>query len=66
MLKENNKEKNDEIIKIEEKNGYIKCFKENLKSATINLEFPSVGATENAILAAVKAKGITKIYNAAR
>ena len=53
-------------IKIEEKNGYIKCFKDNLKSATINLEFPSVGATENAILAAIKAKGITKIYNAAR
>ena len=53
-------------IKIEEKGGYIKCFKDNLKSATINLEFPSVGATENAILAAIKAKGITKIYNAAR
>ena len=39
-------------IKIEEENGYIKCFKDNLKGAIINLEFPSVGATENAILAA--------------
>ena len=53
-------------IKIEEENGYIKCFKDNLKGNIINLEFPSVGATENIILAAVKAKGITKIYNAAR
>lgn len=31
----------------------------------INLDFPSVGATENCMLLAVKAKGITKIYNAA-
>ena len=30
--------------------------------AEIVLPFPSVGATENIILAAVKAKGITKIY----
>lgn len=53
-------------IRIEEENGYIRCFKDNLKGTTINFEFPSVGATENTILAAVKAKGITKIYNAAR
>ena len=53
-------------IKIEEENGYIKCFKDNLKGAIINLEFPSVGATENAILAAAKANGRTIIYNAAR
>ena len=53
-------------IKIEEENGYIKCFKDNLNGTTINLEFPSVGATENIILATVKANGITKIYNAAR
>ena len=34
--------------------------------AEIVLPFPSVGATENIILAAVKAKGITKIYGAAK
>lgn len=51
---------------IEEQNGYIKCFKDKLEGNDINLEFPSVGATENAILAAIKANGITKIYNAAR
>ena len=53
-------------IRIEEKNGYIKCFKDGLEGNNINLDFPSVGATENIILAAVKAKGVTKIYNAAR
>lgn len=53
-------------VRIEEENGYIRCFKDKLVGRTINFEFPSVGATENTMLAAVKAKGITKIYNAAR
>jgi UDP-N-acetylglucosamine 1-carboxyvinyltransferase len=53
-------------IRIEEENGYMRCFKDNLRGTTIDFEFPSVGATENAMLAAVKARGITKIYNAAR
>ena len=37
-----------------------------LNSADITLSFPSVGATENIILGAVCAKGITTITNAAR
>ncbi len=53
-------------IKIIEEENFINCYKDNLIGNIINLEFPSVGATENAILASVKAKGITKIYNAAR
>lgn len=53
-------------VRIEEENGYMRCFKDKLVGTTINFEFPSVGATENTMLAAVKAKGITKIYNAAR
>lgn len=53
-------------IRVQEENGFIRCFKDKLEGNTINFEFPSVGATENAMLAAVKAKGITKIYNAAR
>lgn len=36
------------------------------KGADIYLDFPSVGATENVILAAVTAKGITTLNNAAR
>ncbi|MGL5042111.1 MAG: UDP-N-acetylglucosamine 1-carboxyvinyltransferase [Culicoidibacterales bacterium] len=36
-----------------------------LKAATINLDYPSVGATENIIMAAVLTNGKTKIQNAA-
>lgn len=39
---------------------------ERLEGTKITLRFPSVGATENIILAAVLAKGTTTIYNAAR
>lgn len=53
-------------VRIEEDDNSIKCYKDNLVGNIINLDFPSVGATENAILAAVLAKGTTKIYNAAR
>lgn len=53
-------------VKITEENGYIYCHRDNLIGSTINLQFPSVGATENAILAAVKAKGTTIINNAAK
>ncbi|MGI5212281.1 UDP-N-acetylglucosamine 1-carboxyvinyltransferase [Plantactinospora sp. CA-290183] len=37
-----------------------------LRGATIWLDFPSVGATENLVMAAVLAKGVTEIDNAAR
>jgi UDP-N-acetylglucosamine 1-carboxyvinyltransferase len=53
-------------IRIQEEEGFIRCFRDRLVGNTVNLEFPSVGATENTMLAAVRAKGITKIYNAAR
>lgn len=48
-------------------NGYIHCHATEfpLKNATIYLRYPSVGATENAILLATKAEGTTYIYNAA-
>lgn len=36
------------------------------KGCRITLSYPSVGATENAVLAAVCAKGITEIYGAAK
>lgn len=49
-------------------NGYIVCSAEEngLRGTRITLSFPSVGATENIILAAVLAKGTTIITNAAR
>lgn len=36
------------------------------KGGTIALPYPSVGATENAVLASVRAEGTTKVYGAAR
>ena len=46
--------------------GYIHARAANLVGARILLEFPSVGATENVLMAAVSAKGTTIIDNAAR
>lgn len=47
--------------------GRIICeAPKGLTGAEINLSFPSVGATENIMIAAVKAKGTTYIKNAAR
>src|SRR3989338_712969 len=45
--------------------SYVARAKNGLKGAEISLRFPSVGATENTILAAVLAKGRTIIRNAA-
>lgn len=53
-------------VEIVEENGYITCTAEKLKGANVVLDFPSVGATENIILAAVKAEGTTVIRNAAK
>lgn len=46
--------------------GTIRCSAKALQGAEIHLDFPSVGATENIMMAAVKAKGKTMIHNAAR
>lgn len=53
-------------VEITEKNGYILCKCEKLTGNEIMLDCPSVGATENIMLAAVKADGTTVIKNAAR
>ena len=45
--------------------GFYTATTKRLKGAIIDLPFPSVGATENVMLAAVKAKGTTIIRNAA-
>ncbi|MFI3227269.1 MAG: UDP-N-acetylglucosamine 1-carboxyvinyltransferase [Clostridia bacterium] len=44
----------------------IKGKVENLQGNDVHLSFPSVGATENALMTACYAKGFTKIINAAR
>lgn len=54
-------------VNVKEEHGFIYCDAENgLKGAEIYLAFPSVGATENIILAAATAKGLTVIHNAAK
>lgn len=52
--------------KIIQKNGYIEAIADELVGDTIYLDFPSVGATQNIMMAAVKAKGTTVIENVAR
>lgn len=52
-------------INIEENSGFIRCTCDKIIGADINLDFPSVGATENIILATVLAEGVTTISNAA-
>ncbi|MBC8547152.1 UDP-N-acetylglucosamine 1-carboxyvinyltransferase [Clostridiaceae bacterium NSJ-31] len=54
-------------MQITEDHGYLDCRVDGgFKGANVVLSFPSVGATENVILAAVLAKGTTVITNAAR
>jgi UDP-N-acetylglucosamine 1-carboxyvinyltransferase len=50
---------------IQIENGYIKAKCKKLIGTTITLPFPSVGATENLMMAAVLAEGETIIENAA-
>ncbi len=52
--------------KINQKEGYIEAIADELHGNTIYLDFPSVGATQNIMMAAVKAKGTTIIENVAR
>ncbi len=53
-------------VKIQEAHGMIYCDGTHLHGGEIVLDFPSVGATENVMMAAVLAKGRTIIRNAAR
>ena len=53
-------------VRIEEEGGYINCTCGKMRGADIVLGCPSVGATENSMLAAVKAEGTTVIRNAAK
>lgn len=51
---------------IESAHGFIEATATQLVGTKVMLEFPSVGATENVMMAAVLAKGTTIIENAAR
>ena len=51
---------------IRETGGELKCRGGTLLGSDVYLPMPSVGATENALLCACGADGVTTIYNAAR
>ena len=53
-------------VEIEENGGELRCRAQSLHGADISLPFPSVGATENAMLVACAAKGESVIHGAAR
>ena len=52
-------------VEVIEEAGFIKCKANKIIGNDIDLDFPSVGATENIILASVLAEGTTVINNAA-
>ena len=53
-------------VRFSSEHGYIEAEAERLTGSRIVLDFPSVGATENIMMAAVRAQGETIIENAAR
>ncbi len=53
-------------VDVECNDGNVVCRADSLHGADIHLPIPSVGATENIMLLAVKGRGVTRIYNAAR
>ncbi len=52
-------------VVIREEGGYVYCDATNLEPSSITLDYPSVGATENAMLLATAIDGVTTIANSA-
>lgn len=53
-------------VEVTEKHGEIFCDGTKIHPANVILDYPSVGATENIMMAALAADGMTTIHNAAR
>ena len=53
-------------VVIHEEGGVIHCDGGNMHSGEVHLDYPSVGATENILMAAALARGTTRIENAAK
>ena len=53
-------------VEFTSEHGYLYARTSGLQGASINLDYPSVGATENVMMAAVAAEGVTVLENAAR
>ena len=52
--------------KVSQEHGFVEVVAERLRGAAVSLDYPSVGATENLMMASVLADGVTVIDNAAR
>ncbi len=53
-------------VRIREDGGVIHCDGGSMRAGNVYFDYPSVGATENVMMAAVLLPGITTIHNAAR
>ncbi|MBE5811800.1 MAG: UDP-N-acetylglucosamine 1-carboxyvinyltransferase [Clostridiales bacterium] len=53
-------------VDVREEGGVIHCDGVNMHAGEVHLDYPSVGATENVIMAAMCLAGTTTIHNAAR
>ncbi len=53
-------------VDVREEGGVIHCDGANMHAGEVHLDYPSVGATENVIMASVGLMGTTVIHNAAR
>ena len=53
-------------VVIEDEGGHIHCDGGGMHAGEVHLDYPSVGATENVMMAAVLLEGTTYIHNAAR
>lgn len=53
-------------VNFTEDKGLLICESKDIKGTDIHFDYPSVGATENVMLAATISQGVTRIYNAAK
>lgn len=53
-------------VEVREEGGLIHCDGANMRAGEVHFDYPSVGATENVMMAAVLLPGVTTIHNAAR
>lgn len=53
-------------VDIREEGGLVVCDGARMRGGEVHLDYPSVGATENVMMAAARIPGRTVIYNAAR
>lgn len=53
-------------VKFSESEGVLRFSAEKLKGANVRLKYPSVGATENLMMAGVFAEGVTVVENCAK